>query len=722
MLCNIVNADAYTAVMDQQDFSEQRKEHLKKLSVQEKWKFLSQYKGSTVEMLRQETKKSTKTTKKPEEFCQSLLSRTPARSELLALLRAMGENSDSWSATFVDAGGLTSLINISNNIRNEVPRRHRSVRLFKVVLRILHTLCHLCPKWLITTTNAVFSIVSWMGVEELDIDTKELVYELVDLICVVRFVGPGLVMESLTELANDDGSGRMRGSSIGGKSSASSITPAKRGSGTGRSPHERFRQLVDPLREGKAGPNSETSDKIKLNSMRMINALMDTCTDLDERFELRLNFISLGINSLLPSLPAMCSEERAVYEDDTAEDYQDLLTKYSYDRINELVSNAHRLEHGTVGGEDGSKQEEVQLLNLQIRSPVHNSQDLTLAYQDGKSWEEYRDMACEKAGIVNREGYGIYLSDKTTKGKNLIRQKSSALDAVGGDVTKLKEIGLATVPSLEDVLAVNQLIELRPIPVTVIVKKCTVERGEKSDGKEKQGEGNVRYEKGVDLEMDPLWPGEKLFTLIAGCLRITQTEMEDGALYVTAKDVDPPAVDLDGNNATKGRWLGDTITLMEVLEGLSQHVSSSISSLSWSVMFCTERVNLMVLLPNGTTKQVTSVDNNMTVGTLITHLIEGYGQKLDGYGLLLRNSKTGAGSSILSNSDGKGKKKTRTSSRSTWLNDSDPLKAYDISEDSIASLAPRPMEVLCLLFCYDLFFDLFISGVCGLPLTIVLVF
>jgi len=422
--------DAFASFVDQQDFSQPRKKHLEKLSAQEKWSLLSTYKGSSVDLLRLD-KKPVKGEKQenPSDFIKTFAARIPTVMELTRLNEAIHKSSDFAKSNFVDAGGMVALTSLLIGTKKSVIKVSNQEAVAVETLQIILYLCNLSVKWLITTTDAISAIVGCLDYGDPEI--KSIVFNILEMVCYIHYVGPSLILEALTArvtkiaapeatsspspspktnqkapkkrksrrlLKNADLIDWGQDFEKGGKSKSSgSLLPVPKKVTVNTK--ERFVPLVSPLSSVSMSPVN------KRNCLYIINSILDSTSDLEERFLLRMEVTALGISNLLPDLPDECSDQRDQYEIDNVQDYQDMFDKFPKDHVNGLIAKAGGNTLGSLGENDGSR------LDVLVCFPETFSRICTVPFDADKNWGDHRDAVGEKMAIERRKEYGLYYTN-----------------------------------------------------------------------------------------------------------------------------------------------------------------------------------------------------------------------------------------------------------------------------------------------------------------------
>jgi hypothetical protein len=228
-------------------------------------------------------------------------------------------------------------------------------------IRIITYLCQLSPKWLLTTTQCVHAVALYLEPhsphdpqeEEVMEEMLAMVYGILEMVCSVHYVGPIHVFEALNSLY--------------GKSEEEQGDEKKKG---------RFYYIISPL-------GSSQSTSIQRSCLRILNSVLDSTHEIEERFCMRLEAAALGLTSALPLLPEECASERNQYESDYMQDYQDMLAKFPRDYVTRLFMNTN-IACSTSSAGSGRVAEAV------VFFPDGVSRVCTVPISEGRTWETYK--------------------------------------------------------------------------------------------------------------------------------------------------------------------------------------------------------------------------------------------------------------------------------------------------------------------------------------------
>ena len=258
------------------------------------------------------------------------------------------------------------------------------------------------------STDAISAIVGCLDYGDPEI--KSIVFNILEMVCYIHYVGPSLILEALTArvtkiaapeatsspspspktnqkapkkrksrrlLKNADLIDWGQDFEKGGKSKSSgSLLPVPKKVTVNTK--ERFVPLVSPLSSVSMSPVN------KRNCLYIINSILDSTSDLEERFLLRMEVTALGISNLLPDLPDECSDQRDQYEIDNVQDYQDMFDKFPKDHVNGLIAKAGGNTLGSLGENDGSR------LDVLVCFPETFSRICTVPFDADKNWGDHR--------------------------------------------------------------------------------------------------------------------------------------------------------------------------------------------------------------------------------------------------------------------------------------------------------------------------------------------
>jgi len=297
---------AFERMLTQQDFSTKRQETLKKLPPNQKWKLLTQYKGSTLEMLK-DTRFSkgsrTKTGLDPQDYIPLLRGR-PSTRDLEGLSRALESQPSSWVAMFIEAGGIEALVNLLNSTSLKRSVTDEDYDVIVHALTAMKVLLGLSLRSVLTTTDSVNCIVLCLGLE--NVKVRALALDNIAMVLDVNYVGLRLVHEGFHNYQH--------------------LVLSKKEQQTSR-----FAGLVEPLIQ-----NNYPLEAL-VNSFEIINRLIGEEEDLEARLDLRKEFVSMGLIELLEKLRLFSSELLHIqldqFEEELEKDYEEMLSKFEKDKV-----------------------------------------------------------------------------------------------------------------------------------------------------------------------------------------------------------------------------------------------------------------------------------------------------------------------------------------------------------------------------------------------------
>eukprot|EP01103_Thecamoeba_quadrilineata_P007426 TRINITY_DN17306_c0_g1_i1.p1 TRINITY_DN17306_c0_g1~~TRINITY_DN17306_c0_g1_i1.p1 ORF type:complete len:1578 (-),score=323.38 TRINITY_DN17306_c0_g1_i1:79-4812(-) len=305
----------FRLISDQQDFSKKRKEALKKATPEYKWQLLQQYKDSTLELIKYSTTSVAPSSKEQggsaiksksrertyQEYINVIKER-PNRVDLIQLrnLIANHKPDHSWTSFFVDSGGIAALSSLLSSL---LTRGIKANQLIIETLKLIQTLLDICFKSVLTT-NEIFENIGFQ-LNNPQAEIRRLIIDIFIQICQEHPVGVNLVLESISSHA------------------------------TSQSLHTmyRFDPIVQPLQDDSSLTGLDTSNNdLRTSSLTLINTIIDLIDDLEERFEIRAEFLRLGIQEHLDRLKNSNNSELAyqvkLFESSGKEDYEDMLGRF----------------------------------------------------------------------------------------------------------------------------------------------------------------------------------------------------------------------------------------------------------------------------------------------------------------------------------------------------------------------------------------------------------
>eukprot|EP01103_Thecamoeba_quadrilineata_P013814 TRINITY_DN3947_c0_g1_i2.p1 TRINITY_DN3947_c0_g1~~TRINITY_DN3947_c0_g1_i2.p1 ORF type:complete len:900 (+),score=173.30 TRINITY_DN3947_c0_g1_i2:36-2735(+) len=307
--------------VEQQDYSKKRKEVLKKATAEFKWQLLSQYKESTLELIRnsggsfKEAGGSAIKSRMKERSYQeyiTLIKERPNKTDLTHLRNLLINHKPDhvWTSFFIDMGGITS---VSHLLTSLLSRGMKANQLIVESLKLVQTLLDICLKTVLTTNEIIDNVGLHFNNSHLEI--RRLVIEIMIQICQEHAVGVSLVMDAITNSALSQNMHSMY----------------------------RFDPLVQPLQDDSSliGLDSSSNDLRSL-SLTLINTIIDLIEDLEIRFEIRAEFLRLGIQDHLDRLKNSSHSDLIYqvrsFETSGKEDYEDMLGRFDRNTILKKMS------------------------------------------------------------------------------------------------------------------------------------------------------------------------------------------------------------------------------------------------------------------------------------------------------------------------------------------------------------------------------------------------
>eukprot|EP00339_Tiarina_fusa_P027646 CAMPEP_0117020722 /NCGR_PEP_ID=MMETSP0472-20121206/15722_1 /TAXON_ID=693140 ORGANISM="Tiarina fusus, Strain LIS" /NCGR_SAMPLE_ID=MMETSP0472 /ASSEMBLY_ACC=CAM_ASM_000603 /LENGTH=329 /DNA_ID=CAMNT_0004726015 /DNA_START=1026 /DNA_END=2012 /DNA_ORIENTATION=- len=199
---------AFDSLLEQQDFSKKKKEMLKKMSEKEKWSLLNQYKGSTLELLRNQPKKegirmrrSTATNQKSAvDFVTSLKEGRVNKNTMNRTKASLKDNKSGWASKFVEAGGIAALSQYLTTCTQKSKLSARDHSMIKDCLELFKILLDVSFKSVLTSSGAVASIAIPLSLD--NSDNNAFSVKLLEEICSKEIhVGAQLVFEAITTMS-----------------------------------------------------------------------------------------------------------------------------------------------------------------------------------------------------------------------------------------------------------------------------------------------------------------------------------------------------------------------------------------------------------------------------------------------------------------------------------------------------------------------------------------
>ncbi|KAL6065502.1 Receptor-like protein kinase 2 [Balamuthia mandrillaris] len=309
---------AFDRLLSEQDFSNRRKETLKKLPANQKWKLLTQYKGSTLEMLASSSKTKTTAAKAKlilaSDFCAMLKGR-PTAKQIEDLFQAMESQPQAWVAQFVEVGGIDALVRLILITARKLNFSVADYPVLEAALKCIRHLLNVSLRSVLTTTDSVCCVALCLYIPSVPV--RDVALDILSFIMEVHFIGHQLVLESF------DYYHKVRGL-----------------------PQEnRFARLMDPLIE-----HGYSVDSV-INSAFIINRLICDEENLEKRQRIRREFVHMGIIELIEKLRLFSSDildyELDIFEEELLEDYEEMISKFEQNKVLEGLED----ERGKVEGD-----------------------------------------------------------------------------------------------------------------------------------------------------------------------------------------------------------------------------------------------------------------------------------------------------------------------------------------------------------------------------------
>eukprot|EP00013_Stygamoeba_regulata_P005514 CAMPEP_0177637074 /NCGR_PEP_ID=MMETSP0447-20121125/4778_1 /TAXON_ID=0 /ORGANISM="Stygamoeba regulata, Strain BSH-02190019" /LENGTH=1732 /DNA_ID=CAMNT_0019138979 /DNA_START=143 /DNA_END=5342 /DNA_ORIENTATION=+ len=521
---------AFDNLLEEQDFSNKKREALKKLPAQEKWALLTQYKGSTLELLRKGTggqqgshlqslldrrktrSKGSESTRTPREYSSLISQRRCTRNDMEALLKLTDVQTESWLSEFVDCGGIASLASLLAYLASKMVKSSSDTAMTVSALKILKHLCEVSLKSVLTTTGSVVAIAANLSTSTTEV--YALALDLLDTFCNVHQVGPCMVLQALTRLREEadeeeeDGFDDFSDDDDGESDAAQSLSGDHAESGpsaaSARGSERRFVPLLAATEETESGYDLDHV----LMCMNIINSILDSTAELETRFEIQVDLMALNIHNRLKKVfqvpgtanNILLQHAQDVFLEDTRLDHDDMLDRYGKSEVLSRMARAFARSSDVTRDEDGA--------GLSLRVVIYLSgglqQDVVLSYKDNEPLQRLFGELARRFNLGTlADEYGLF--------------------SPSGDLLDLTK----TVTELQ--LTGKQLsgLELRPQPWRVRMRK--------PDGKE------------THIRLDPFaMVGELLLTV----MEEAGMKDEDPALYSLFCVLRRRSTNTDGGSST----------------------------------------------------------------------------------------------------------------------------------------------------------------------------
>lgn len=294
---------AFDSLLEEADFSKQKKTVLKKMPDNEKWKLLTQYKGSTLDMLRNQPaaksdrrSKRSSQTKAPQDYPALIREGRLNKNTWDRLTQSLKTNQGGWVSQFVEAGGIQALATFMKTTTAKSSESKRDQDLLLDCLEIMGLLLQVSMKSVLTASGAIVAIALCLGSDSARNRAKAV--ELLEGVCHDEIhIGSEIVLEAINAYTRETGE------------------------------EFRFFPLVTVLEDPRI------ANETKALCLSLINSLVDSVPGLEQRFAMRTEFLSMGFQGLLQQLRQASSPlldiERIHFEEETAADLGDMRCKFS---------------------------------------------------------------------------------------------------------------------------------------------------------------------------------------------------------------------------------------------------------------------------------------------------------------------------------------------------------------------------------------------------------
>eukprot|EP01094_Clydonella_sp_ATCC50884_P016119 TRINITY_DN2682_c0_g1_i3.p1 TRINITY_DN2682_c0_g1~~TRINITY_DN2682_c0_g1_i3.p1 ORF type:complete len:1232 (-),score=573.06 TRINITY_DN2682_c0_g1_i3:945-4640(-) len=299
---------AFATLLEREDFSSKKKHMLNKLSDDQKWELMEQYAGSTLELMKNRPGLQKKKSKKPTKDYPKMIREGRANRNVFAqVIKLLKENADNYLTTFVNSGGITAIVTwLSSLLRKEVLTIRDHTGMLEC-LSVLYTLTQLSCRSVITTSDCVNIVCQCTRHEKLRSRAVEVLEQISESL---PQVGPSMVIEGFQ--------------AFGG------VFP--------------YQSLVFAMTEGNADE--------KVVALSLVNGLIESIDELEERYKLRSEFNRCGAQHALASVKSdfpqhdLLQFQRERWEEELRQDYDDLMCTTDKRRVLELSSSITPTEAG----------------------------------------------------------------------------------------------------------------------------------------------------------------------------------------------------------------------------------------------------------------------------------------------------------------------------------------------------------------------------------------
>eukprot|EP01103_Thecamoeba_quadrilineata_P010189 TRINITY_DN2125_c1_g2_i1.p1 TRINITY_DN2125_c1_g2~~TRINITY_DN2125_c1_g2_i1.p1 ORF type:complete len:1272 (+),score=274.58 TRINITY_DN2125_c1_g2_i1:40-3855(+) len=303
--------DFFRLFLDQQDFSKKRREVLKKMTPENKWMLMTQYKDSTLDLLKMSSGPNTKEggsnikskakERSPKDYL-ALLKERPNKTDILQLRYLLQNHKPdhSWGAMFIESGGISAL---STQLNSLVSRGGKSTQLIVELLKLFQVFLEISLKSVLTTSEVLNNVGLHLSNPSAEI--RRIIFDAMIQVIQEHPIGHGLVLEATNVHAQSHNIHLMY----------------------------RFEPLMQPLQEESSltGLDS-TSNELRNLSLILINLIIESVEDLEERFEIRAEFMRLGIQEYIDKFKTASHADLLwhanTFESTGKEDYEDMLRRF----------------------------------------------------------------------------------------------------------------------------------------------------------------------------------------------------------------------------------------------------------------------------------------------------------------------------------------------------------------------------------------------------------
>lgn len=645
---------AFNSLLDEQDFSTKKKEILKKMSTEQKWNLLTQYKGSTLELLRKNNKTQKKTgstiggstarttNRTPQEYCSLIKQRRATKMELVTLRGVLGVQTQSWLTGFIECGGIPATVGYLQYIPTKFVKSSTDAGCVIELLGILKHFSELCLKQLLTTNQSVLSVVSNLVASTGFGETPILCLELLETFCNVPDIGPALTSEAFDKVHKSKPN-----------------LPAQ----------QKYSRLVQLL-YAPASPPTDPNVPVytldhRIMALIIISSIVDSQDDYEERFISRLHLQAEGLPAALKSLKEdpLATDLHlmtvARYEEDYTADYAEVTEISGKGGIFELYRRA-----GVHPGGDHSED----LVSVELCVAGHFSRRLLLKYTAASTAQDVLEEVVSKLAISAStiEDYGLY-----------------------GQGQRIEATKLISVLPTEALLS----LEFRPRVWRLYIDFASeVTRKEIS-------------KKDRHCKFDPSLPVGEVVSLI--CKKYGIEVDQPLCLYYRAKhgahgSDSTSESEMSAPTSQTPIWLDDVKSLFEYGPQLYKRKNSR----SYRLTVRLARIPMNIQLKDGQTHQVL-LDPTLVISDVLNHLSDRFlpkGSALSRYGLFglsedptLSSSASSSAASSSSSSSSSSDQQASSLAENPhvaghWLDPTKTLNCYDFLTLRL-SIQPQPIQV-----------------------------